>query len=462
MRLGIARHKVASTVQTAILIAPLAPARTGLLTRALAGLRSQLATDHVTNPPVNTAKPPMQPALVAVSDDLTGAVALAGEARRRGGDVQVVAWDRVAPRPAATRALVVDTCSRLLEDEAAARRIRDVLAIVAETEATMYKRVDSYLRGPVSAELDAWVSVLRAPLLVALAAPAFGIRTLEGVQWAGRQRVTDAFGEGAADAPRSAVIADLIPGSTRVDLDAVRSADLAATLTSVLARGHAVCDGETASDLYRLARAAADAADRGASFSLVGSYGLADAWLRARDSGRPSADSGVLVSSDSMKEATLDQLAAFAESGGSLVTFDPGGDPPADDQVAAWAALLRAGGALALSSVDPQLPSPASTPAAARALAAVTARLVERARPAGLILIGGELASSLMQVAGCVHLDILAEPWPTSPVARFCGGALDGTLGILKSGSRGDSQWLVHAVSLLAHLNAMQAKRAPR
>lgn len=405
------------------------------------------------------AKPLSQRPLIGVSDDITGAVALAGEAGRRGDEVRVVTWDRVTPRPPRTRALIVDTCSRLLDDETAARRLRDVLGTVAETDATMYKRVDSYLRGPVGAEIGTWLSVLGMPLLVALAAPAFGIRTIEGVQWVGRKPVTEAFSDDAADVPRTAVIADLIPGSTRLDVDAVRQPDLQERLVEVLSSGHVICDGETTSDLKRVARAAVAAADRGVSFTLAGSYGLAGAWVRARDQGRLSAQYGVLIASDSMKEATLDQLAAFAESDGSLVTLDPHGGPPNDDQLAPWAAVLRTGESLALSTVDPRAPSRTLTPHAARVLADITGRLVQLVRPAGIVLIGGELGSSFMQAVGCHHLDILSEPWPTSPVARMSGGTLDGTLAILKSGSRGDSQWLIHAVSLLEHLRGTDAAR---
>jgi len=124
----------------------------------------------VTNLQAETATP-TGPSIVALSDDLTGAVALAGEARRRVHDVRVVSWDRAVRRSTGTRALVIDTCSRLIDEQIARSRVRDVLEVVAESEATMYKRVDSYLRGPVAAELDAWTSVLRMPLLIAPAAP---------------------------------------------------------------------------------------------------------------------------------------------------------------------------------------------------------------------------------------------------------------------------------------------------
>lgn len=418
------------------------------------GPRGQVASGSLTNSLSLKANMPARSPIVAISDDLTGAVALAGEAHRGGGDVRVVSWDRAIARHRTTRALVVDTSSRLLSDAAAAARIADVLAVVAEADAMMYKRIDSYLRGPVSAELDAWISGLGGSLLVAVAAPAFGIATVDGVQLAGRRPVTETFEGQAADAPRTAVVADLLPLSTSIGLEIVRGPHLASALRDALARGHVVCDGETPSDLYRVARAASDVAEDGAMFSLVGSYGLAGAWLKARETGGLTVGPrGILVSSDSFKPATLEQLTAFSEAGGTLVVVDPAAAPPTDNEFAAWAAVLDSGSALALSSVDPRMPTFESTPEASRVIAHVTGQLLERAHPSGLIVIGGELASSLMRIVGCAQLEILVEPWPTSPIARFSGGSLDGTLGILKSGSRGDSWWLVHAVSLLNHLH---------
>lgn len=401
--------------------------------------------------------------IVALSDDLTGAVALAGEARRHAEGVRVIAWDHAVPRPRSVRALVVDTCSRLVDEAAARRRIQDVLAVVAESEAMMYKRVDSYLRGPIAAELDAWGGSLGGPLLIAAAAPAFGIRTLGGVQRAGSEPVTHAFPPGTVDVPRSAVIADLVPNCATIGLDAVRGSALADRLRAALGQGHVVCDGATPSDLYRVATAAMSVAVGGVAFSLVGSYGLADAWLRASAAGQVDAERpGVLIVTDSLKQATLDQVSAFAEGGGNVVSLDVFAGAPKDEDVEAWAAYLRAGRTLALTTADPSRPVRRQESEAARALAAITIGLVERARPVGLVVIGGELASSLMRLADCTRLDILTEPWPTSPVVRFIGGVLDQTMCVLKSGSRGEPHWLAHAVSLLAHLDSNDVERVSR
>ena len=270
----------------------------------------------------------------------------------------------------------------------------------------MYKRLDSGLRGNVGAELAA----VARPCVVAPAAPAYGVATIDGVQLLDGRPVTESRYSNTAEAAASARVAESLPGKpAALRLDVIRGRALADALADACGRsGFVVCDSESLADLAAIAAAAARLWPR-LRLTLAGSYGLAGSYAIALTAPSPAA-AAVLVVSASRQPATLRQLEVLAEADA--------------------AAVVVAG-------------SRAAT------VAEQAATLVRDTVPAGVVVVGGETASALARVCGVGSVEIECEPWPATPVVRFRAGSLDGVRGIVKSGALGDDSWLLYAVGLL-------------
>jgi D-threonate/D-erythronate kinase len=330
----------------------------------------------------------VETSLLCVSDDLTGAVACGAELRRHGLSVSVSSWE--LPLPDRPDAVVVDTASRLLASDEAARRVAAVVASRGGRD--VYKRIDSRLRGNVRAELEAVTEALGRPALIAPAAPAYGITTEGGIQHCDGNPLRPDDVEG----PASARLADVVGGDT-IELAARPSVD---DLERALgAYRFVICDAVNLADLDALA----DCARRvSGSFVAVGSYGLASA-LRRR------------------------------EARARIVVVAGSRDPVSERQLE-----------LAMNHCDAVVIRGDATTVAAEAV-----RAINEERPDGVIMIGGETASAVVRACGVESVEILAEPWPATPLVRFGAGALDGVRGIVKSGGRGDDAWLLYAIGML-------------
>jgi uncharacterized protein YgbK (DUF1537 family) len=356
--------------------------------------------------------------LLAISDDLTGALACAAEARRAGSRVAVRRWDATTAADRDVDVLVLDTASRLAEGTDAATRVRDAISrgrAAVGDDAVLYKRIDSGLRGNVVPELEATRAATGLPLVLAPAAPAWGITTEGGVQLIDGRPVSSAAYGDAGEVPAPARVRTWLAGPVEeLALDDVRDARLPALLQDACTDAVAVvCDAARASDLGRLASALAALPG---PVVVVGSYGLAGAMLRRQAPQQPA----VLVVAGSLQVTSRAQLAALREE--------------ADPDVHVLAA--------------PASPGPADPALAARLAADAVARGRDLA-PVALVLVGGETAAATLAAGGVERVQVLAEPWPATPVVRLHGGVFDGVRAVVKSGARGDERWLVHAVDLL-------------
>lgn len=104
---------------------------------------------------------------LVVADDLTGANDTGQQFATAGLDTVVIP-SHSTRRPDAD-VLVVDTDTRTSDSQSATATVRDAISTVSATQT--YKKVDSTLRGNVSAEIDAALSAV--PSSLALVAPAF-------------------------------------------------------------------------------------------------------------------------------------------------------------------------------------------------------------------------------------------------------------------------------------------------
>ena len=367
-----------------------------------------------------------------VADDLTGAFDVGGAFAAVGRRVIVDLGRGTTPRATAADVVVIDAGLRDAPFDEAASGIANALERlrIAGAEPRMLK-VDSTLRGPFREMLEAVLAATDAR--VAVVAPAFPEhgRCLVG----GRLRVR---GEDAG-----IDLVTLLRAGTGARILSVSSRDL----MPALERAHAdasgtrhvlVMDAESVGDMGHVA--AAWLADPNRSL-LVGSAGIARHLVTigplARDSARspetlaaePAADTWYLLVAGSPTDTTRLQLEALriARPQGSrpkLVVRRSAPSRTRDDGQAA-AGLAEEVGALAAAG-----------------------RLFGE-RPSGMVLVGGDTATRVLDALDCGALDILGEVEPGVPFGLMRGGAWDGLPIVTKAGSFGSEMTLVNAVDFL-------------
>ncbi|MGA7521283.1 MAG: four-carbon acid sugar kinase family protein [Acidobacteriaceae bacterium] len=198
-----------------------------------------------------------------LADDLTGGCD-AGAAFLRAG-LRVRVWAGAQASFAAPETVqAVNTASRALPPDEAARAVSSAAAAFRGGDRTLFfKKIDSALRGPIAAELNAAHQGLRTrAILLAPAFPAARRTVRHGIL-----EVEDVSGR-----RETKRIRDLFPRSMEDSVAQLAGAD---ELAPALERGKTVliCDGMTQEDLDRLARAAQPL--RGLLYA--GSAGLAQA-----------------------------------------------------------------------------------------------------------------------------------------------------------------------------------------
>lgn len=222
---------------------------------------------------------------IILADDLTGAADCAIAFGRRGLAAAVTWGAAQAAGSGALPVIAYDADSRGSSAERAAERHAGLLESWLAPDRTLFKKIDSTLRGQPAAETAATMAVLKARSGTAfgICAPAFPATGRTTV--AGHVRVDGQPLEAAevwqrdhsyACADLAVVLGSAGIATEKVSLAAVRGPDLAAHLARIAASGDgvAICDAETETDLHRIA-AASRSATPGAFF--IGSAGLAHA-----------------------------------------------------------------------------------------------------------------------------------------------------------------------------------------
>ncbi len=222
-----------------------------------------------------------------LADDLTGAADCAIAYAHRGATA-IVGWgDHRRDRGPHPGVLSYDADTRGLPPEAAAERHRHALRRLLGSDALLFKKIDSTLRGQPAAEIAACVEGLRARCgrAFAIVAPAYPAtrRTVVGghVHVDGRRLEHAELwrrDHSYASADLVKVLASAGLRGEVVPLSVIRSglAPLRAAFATLIARGDvvAICDAEAQDDLERVARASRPSAP---STLYVGSAGLAQA-----------------------------------------------------------------------------------------------------------------------------------------------------------------------------------------
>lgn len=323
-------------------------------------------------------------------------------------------------------AAAVDTESRGLPPADAAARVRRAAGALEARLAggRIFKKIDSTVRGPVAAELEALMGA--SGVSTAIVCPAFpdqgrtvrdGVLSVHGLPAHESPAGTDPDYPGQTSdlveilsRPSGRPVSLLpLPVSlvplpvSLVPLKEVRGPIEELARTLVMRRGLVVADAEVDEDLDALARAAMDHP----GILLAGSAGLAGAAARAWGFAAPvpplPAPGAWLVVAGSRHPATRAQMDALEAAGSAGVRLSGAREP----ELATVVAALRAGKP-AFLSIHAGLEG--SRHAIAARLAAAAKTVLAQASPALLVLTGGETAQAVLRALAASGLEITGAP----------------------------------------------------
>jgi uncharacterized protein YgbK (DUF1537 family) len=401
--------------------------------------------------------------VIVMADDLTGGNALAALLRREG----LPCWTHLLGEPACggvlpdTRAagahvLALDT--RNVSGAEAARRLEAAAAALGAVPDLIGLRIDSTLRGPIAASLDAMLAQQWRLALVVPAFPASGRTTRGGIHYV---KGTPVAQTEIAHDPESPVIssclADWIGGRTRLPYANLPLADVrrgrarvADRLAAAFAGSARVifCDAETDADIEQIARGALDLRRACPELSLLpvdpGPFTAALVRVLREPSALAPLVFGVMCSLMQTASRQMD----FVESGGYATTFRYDGQS-APELLAAFRGLPPSTRTI-LVRTDTACIDVHSRLRLHAVLAALFPGVIA-AFPSlrGLFLSGGETAARLLASLGVRTLALRGEVGPLATLSRVCDGALRGMVLATKGGSVGRTSAIA---DLLGHL----------
>jgi D-threonate/D-erythronate kinase len=412
--------------------------------------------------------------VAVIADDLTGAADAGVQFCRAVGPVTLAASDSAElwKNGCLTAGLAAFTNTR----NAAAAEACEVLGVAAGKiralgPRTVYKKIDSCLRGNVGAEMDALLPALGCTAsFVAPAFPQHGRITIDDLHLVNGVPVAETeFGRDLLSPVRESRLSVLLSGQSRLPVGHVNLACMEkgpeAVTEAIRSLLHSGCR-HIAFDAVRPAHldtVAGLARDSFAGILLVGSAGLAASQARSMKVepvavaalSRPrlkrpllvcGSSSGVLAEQRDM----LVQQADFAQA-----VLDPAilGLPDAGGRrnlAEGLAGTWQKGGLIL--SVAPLPPTgPFAMPdRVVRGLAEVTDALIRHSSPDGLFLSGGDTAEAVWRQTGAEAILLIEEVLPGLMRGQFIGGRLNGLPVVTKAGTFGGPQTLVQLFRLLS------------
>jgi D-threonate/D-erythronate kinase len=407
----------------------------------------------------------MSATVAVVADDLTGAADAAAGFLRASLSVALT-W----PAPSISHwfiqdsdVIAIDARTRVLDRQRATAVTADVVSTLFGIGLlTIYKKIDSTLRGHIGAEvratLDAWHSGTVA--VVAPAFPAMGRTTIDG-----RQRLNGVL----LDRPALAALLEQAGLKARTaGLEQVRGGTLHA-LFDECQRDKVraiVCDAEIDADLHAIAEAGADRAPR---IVWVGSAGLAHAvaaGVGPRRGPVPRSvisrgeSGGVLAVVGSRSSISREQAGHLTTTGVTTIevplsvleTADPG---MRLEYCEALVTALRRGDLLVRL---PTQPDDTENPALAHRLADLLAPCGSVAK--ALVITGGETATHLLDAWRVQGLTLVDEVEPGVPLGITLGDCVMPI--VTKAGAFGETATLARAMTRLREMTIDHHRVSPR
>lgn len=429
---------------------------------------------------VDHGTPPSAPAPIGVlSDDLTGANAVAARFAAHG----VPAFTALGPVPLLTprevAVLVVDTATRDAAPDAAAEAVRTAVGTLRRWGARLLtKRIDTTLRGSIAAETAALLDILGPDTLalVVPAAPEAGRTCVGGRVLVAGRPLSDVAG--LPDEPLRLFAAQ--PPAVGCPLAVVRQGpDAVRAAMERAAAGGAravVCDAQSEADIATLATAAATVGRAvlpvdpgGFTLALAQALGLVTAAMSHPASEGVHAEvlrprGPILTVLGSPAAVTTRQIEA-AVAQGWLRRVPVDGATLADD-VARRRAAARVLGVLAAArapavGIDPAPRDGEDAPARAPAVADALARLVgevlaHEPAVAGLFLTGGAVARAVLERLGTQGVWVERELLPLAALGRVANGPHAGLAVVTKGGMVGGTDALIRCLAALEAAAARQ------
>lgn len=404
-----------------------------------------------------------------IADDLTGANDSGVQLTRRGYPATVLI-DPEYQGIVQGQHLVIDTDSRAEPRQEAYRRVfMACRAFRSLGYASVYKKIDSTMRGNVGIEIDAVYDALRPELVViAPGYPKNGRTVLDGRLLLGGIPIDETEFAGDPKTPvRDASVVNLLRAQTARPIHVVRSSEmddpafrLSETLMRCIAEGtrYVLFDTTTEEHLRWIAN---EVTHCGVSVVWVGSAGLVRHLPMPDAAAQPSSGSGIAsarrhVDADqsilfvvgSVSGTSGRQLQALSERGRGSVAFVVlrseaivAGGGSTDDEIERVVdeAIARHGAARHLvvcSSRHPEdvrrametgerrgLSRSEVSDAISGALAVAAARLVERLNVGGLVLTGGDTARRVCLQLGADWMELVGEVEEGMPIGMLVRGA---------------------------------------
>ncbi len=390
--------------------------------------------------------------LAIIADDLTGAADAAVAFAMAGYSARVLLDPGFN---AEVDVVAVTTESRHLPPAQAAERVQHFARFLSGSP-LIYKKIDSTLRGNVAHEVLALMDATGDhKALVAPAFPAQGRVTIDGRQMIGGRSLeeTDFAGQVATSSLREIFVR--ARGTRPVRLVSLTDVRLGLDhLTQIIGEYHAgllIADAETDDDLTAIAEAAIESDLR----LICGSAGLCHALARldARErtqqpAARKRSDGPILVIAGSLHAATIAQLDAVRETEIPMIEPDSLDDASIEAVVQQAVDHIQQKHDVIIASHRVGSGVSGDAEVATR-LATVTKRILEREKPGGLILTGGDVASAVCRVMNAKAIDLLGEVQPGIPFGRLRNGELDGTPVVTKAGGFGGERAIIGAIAWL-------------
>jgi len=392
------------------------------------------------------------------ADDLTGAADAAAAFARAGAPVGVALDLRPPAGVTERRAFAVTTNSRGCGAEEVFDLVSESASNLRMAGATsIYKKVDSNLRGNVGAELAAILDILGGPLVFAPAFPARGRTTVAATVLVDGVPVaeTEMGDDPEAPATHSCVIALLRHQRPSLKVAHCPLAAVRAGAEAVRAHFRAgeiiVVDAETDDDLGLIAEAILSHSPPPAA---AGSAGLAAAlaerllgkrtpfaWPEAQ--ARPSL--AVLASAsrrlaDQIRYAASQPDIAVVPFSCEKLTWEEEPIPELETAIARGAKALSRGSNTLIYAAGklPEVERPVDL--IVEHLAHLTYVVIQQARPRALLVGGGATAQAVLGVLGAHAIEVDGAPLPGIAAGLVVGGDLAGRPVALKPGAAGEKE----------------------
>ena len=418
--------------------------------------------------------------IAVIADDLTGANDTGVQFAKQGLRTVVLMGTDPDVRKIDADVVVVDTNSRALSADQAYQKAAGAAALFCDGPfKTVYKKVDSTLRGNLGSEIDGIMDT--CGLDFAIVAPAFpknnrvtvgGYLLLQGIPLEATEIARD------LKCPvKESHMPTLLSGQTKrkvghVGIKSILAgpAGIAGNIKELLAEGRQVivCDVWQEDHFKDIVKAAL-LVDRPVLW--VGSAGLAaHIPLPEADDKSPAADP-VVVIAGSISNVTRGQVSrmikmqgiSHIEADACAVLSPETGQAEIQQSVNAALSLVSSGRDIVITSgyseeiVDRTKSAGSSAglsglqtaESVASALGEICRQIATGAKISGLVLTGGDIALSCCNALSATGVKVVREVAPGIPVGLLDGGPCSGLRVVTKAGAFGDEEALSKAVDCL-------------